>query len=274
MTLKAIFIIGIGTLFVAGLFIGWIAIYASQSHRYSDTELIFETIEEPVLSRFERRLQSKYPDIDFWVRPEGPIKVALQVGHWKNSELPDELERLRGVTTGAEGGGTTEWKVALLIAELTKELLESNGYEAELLPATVPQGYWADLFLAIHADGSPDSKVRGFKSSGPYRDTTGNASRFVDILMNTYGAVTDIPIDNNITRNMRGYYAFNWFRYDHAIHPKTTGIILETGFLTNRQDQRLLIHQPEVVARGIADSVVLYFSESKDEEQSEFSSHT
>lgn len=38
-----------------------------------------------------------------WKRPEGPAKVALQVGHWKTDDVPEELHKLRG-NTGASGG--------------------------------------------------------------------------------------------------------------------------------------------------------------------------
>lgn len=31
-----------------------------------------------------------------WTRLEGPAKVGLQVGHWKNENLPEELKKLNG----------------------------------------------------------------------------------------------------------------------------------------------------------------------------------
>ena len=57
-----------------------------------------------------------------WQRPSGPAKVALQAGHLKNEEVPEELEGLRG-NTGATGGGKSESEVNLAIANATAAIL-------------------------------------------------------------------------------------------------------------------------------------------------------
>lgn len=230
---------------------------AKQNTSISEHEAVFEDVES-MLSNYEKRLYSKFPNIKNWKRPEGPLKVALQVGHWKNNELPDELERLRGTSLGASGGGKNEWEVALVIAEKTAELLRKKGVEVDILPATVPIHYWSDIFIAVHADGNPDKSVRGFKASGPWRDMTGKSNEFVETLYEEYAKATGLPTDPNITRNMRGYYAFNWFRNDHAIHPITVGTILETGFLTNSADWNLLVNKPEIAAQGIANAIIKF----------------
>src|SRR5688572_29749836 len=105
-----------------------------------------------------------------WKRPDGPAKVTLQVGHWKNKELPDEFEKLRRTGGGTSGGGKAEWEVNLEIAELTAELLRPEGIIVEILPATVPASYWADVFISIHADGNENSTVSGYKIAAPRRD--------------------------------------------------------------------------------------------------------
>lgn len=192
-----------------------------------------------------------------WIRPEGPAKVGIQVGHWKSSEFPEELEKLRN-NTGASGGGKWEWEVNYEIANLTANFLREKGVEAEVLPATVPPRYWADVFIAIHADGSTDSSKSGYKFAGPWRDLTGKSTDLVTLLEASYEAATNLPKDENITRNMRGYYAFSWWRYEHAIHPMTTGVIAETGFLTNRGDQELLIKNPHISANAIAEAIVQF----------------
>jgi hypothetical protein len=192
-----------------------------------------------------------------WERPDVPPKVALQVGHYKNSELPDELEKLRG-NSGATGGGVAEWEVNLNIADLTKEYLVAEGVEVEIIPATVPENYWSDVFVAIHADGSTDKSKRGYKIASPWRDYSGKANKLVSVLEESYYEATGWETDPNITRNMRGYYAFSWWRYDHAIHPMTTAVIFETGFLSNITDRLLLVNTPEIPARAIADGVLEY----------------
>ncbi|MCH8748730.1 N-acetylmuramoyl-L-alanine amidase [Patescibacteria group bacterium] len=227
------------------------------------SELEFEAVDiatEFSSNRFLSRLQSKYPDLDNWQRPEGPLRVGLQVGHWKNDELPDELEKLRGVSTGTSGGGKTEVRVNLVITQETAKLLEAEGVVVDILPATIPQGYWADVFVAIHADGNNDTGVSGFKTTGPWRDFTGSSIKLVELIEKEYSQATGLSIDNKVTHSMRGYYAFNWWRYDYAVHPMTPAVILETGFLTSPRDQQIIIHQPEKAAQGIARAVLKFLT--------------
>jgi N-acetylmuramoyl-L-alanine amidase len=57
---------------------------------------------------------------------------------------------------------------------------------------------------------------------------------------------------------MQAYYAFNSRRYQHALHPMTIGVIIETGFLTSASDRRLIVNDPDRVAKGIADAVTQF----------------
>ncbi|KKR30774.1 hypothetical protein A2715_02060 [Candidatus Woesebacteria bacterium RIFCSPHIGHO2_01_FULL_39_32] len=192
-----------------------------------------------------------------WKRPDGPPKVGLQVGHWKNSELPEELERLRG-NSGSSGGGKAEWEVNLAIAKSTAEILKGKRIIVEVLPATIPPQFWADVFVAIHADGSTDSTKSGFKAANPRRDYTGRAPKLLELIEGEYELSTGFQKDPNVTRNMRGYYAFAWWRYQHAVHPMTASVILETGFLTSSLDRRIIVNRPEISAEGIANGIVRY----------------
>ena len=199
-----------------------------------------------------------------WERPEGPARVGLQVGHWKNEELPEELSRLKG-NTGSSGGGKSEWEVNLAIAEETKMLLEDSpsagGVVVDLLPATIPPSYWADVFVAIHADGSESSAVSGFKVAPPWRNFTGKAKILSTLIEESYGEATGLRLDSNVSRNMRGYYAFSWWRYTHALHPMTVPVILETGFLTNASDRMLIVDQPVVPAEGIVKGILVFLEQ-------------
>lgn len=189
-----------------------------------------------------------------WTRPDGPLRVALQAGHWKAHEAPDEQAGLRD--NGTRGGGKAEWEVNLAIAQRTKRLLEDAGYVVEILPTTIPPGYWADLFISIHADGNANASVSGYRAAAPRRDRTGRAAEFAELLTQTYGKATGLPLYPTVTRRMTSYYAFNSRRYDHALHPMTVGVILETGFLTSARDRRIIVGAPDRAARGIADAVV------------------
>lgn len=201
--------------------------------------------------------QDRFAWLETWTRPDVPARVGLQVGHWKNNELPEELSRLKG-NTGATGGGKSEAEVNLAIAEATESILTDHGIEVDILPSTVPPQYWADVFVAIHADGSTDKSKSGFKVAAPRRDFSGNAASLVQLIEDNYQLATGLEKDNNITRNMTGYYAFAWWRYEHAVHPKAASAILETGFLSNASDRRTIVSHPEISAQGLADAIIEY----------------
>lgn len=191
-------------------------------------------------------------------RPAGTApRVGLQVGHLRSNELPEELARLR-TSTGARWGSVTEAELNLEIVNRVKPLLEAQGVVVDVLPATVPPGYDADAFLAIHADGSTGAAARGWKLATPWR--TSDASRaLMDAVAAAYGPATGIPEDvGGVTFNMKGYYAFSFRRYEHAIARTTPAIIVEMGFMTSAADRAVLFGQPDRVARGIADGVVAY----------------
>jgi N-acetylmuramoyl-L-alanine amidase len=211
----------------------------------------FSMLDELPLSDYQKMLR----ELENWERPESPLKVALQVGHLHAQEAPEEFPNLRN-NTGASAGGWTEVDVNILIAEKTKLLLEDQNILVEILPATIPPDYWADVFVAIHADGNLNTEKSGYKAASSWRDLTGKAESLVDELEASYGETTGLPYDPNITRNMRGYYAFNWRRYEHSLHPMTVAAILETGFLTNPSDRAFLTEKTDIAASAIAQGIL------------------
>ena len=217
-------------------------------HRLGPTTVVPDS--DPV-SRERARLAS-------WRRPAGPVRIALQAGHWRASEAPDEQAGLRD--NGTRGGGKSEWEVNLEIARRTARMLQDSGYTVEVLPTKIPPGYWADLFISIHADGHSSSRISGYRAAAPRRDLTGRAAEFSSLLDRTYGEETGLSYYGSITRRMRGYYAFNYRRYQHALHPMTVGVILETGFLTSPRDRRVLVDDPDRAAKGIARAVTAFVS--------------
>ncbi len=96
-----------------------------------------------------------------WRPPDGPIRIALQAGHWRADEAPPELEGLKD--NGTSFGGRREWQVNLDIAQRAAEMLVRRGYVVDVLPAVVPPGYRAHLFISIHADGSADPHASGYR---------------------------------------------------------------------------------------------------------------
>lgn len=190
-------------------------------------------------------------------RPYGtPPRIGVQVGHLNSDQLPEELARLR-TSTGAYYNGIEEFTTNLAIAEVLKTILEARGMIVDLIPATVPPGYQADAFLAIHADGSAGQQ-RGWKLATPWR-TSRASQELLDAVAANYGVITGIPQDRGgASVNMRGYYAFSYRRYIHAVAPTTPSIIVETGFLTSAADRAVIVNQPALVAQAIAAGVVDY----------------
>lgn len=194
----------------------------------------------------------------FLIQTSNPPKVALQIGHWKNRELPEELKKLRE-NDGAEGGGKKEWEVNFKIAEILKKLLEEKGFIVELIPATVPPNYLADAFVSIHADSHTDITKNGFKASTSWHTKTPKSEELLKTISEEYLNHTKLPWENTITPGMKGYYAFNWTKFKHSVNPQTPVVIVENGFLTHEKDQKFLIETPEIAAEGLARGIERFF---------------
>jgi N-acetylmuramoyl-L-alanine amidase len=191
--------------------------------------------------------------------PEGPRRIGLQVGHWKTEEVPPELRRLEA-QTGTSGGGVNEWQLNLDIANRAATQLRARGYEVDIIPTLLPTNYLADVFVSLHADGDPAGAARGFKAAhgsrrGPHE------GRLVQALVEEYGKATGLPQDDRISRNMLGYYAFSWSRYEWSAAPHTPAAILEMGFMTSAADRVVLLQRRDVVAQGVVNGILRFLDE-------------
>ncbi len=182
-----------------------------------------------------------------------PVNVAIQAGHWQESQMPPELARLRG-STGTSGGGRTEVAFNLDMAGRVAAILRAQGLTVQILPATVPTGFEADVFVAIHADGNTSSAARGYKVSTRWSSAVaGLDASLVQALDSAYGDITGLPRDPSITRAMRGYYAYSTYRGQaYRLSGTTPAAIIETGFMTSPADRAVLFNKPNLVASGIA----------------------
>jgi N-acetylmuramoyl-L-alanine amidase len=191
--------------------------------------------------------------------PPGPKRVGLQAGHWQVDQVPPELH---GLQAGAVGGGKQEWQVNLDVAQRTAALLEAAGVQTDVLPATVPPHYQANMFLAIHADGDTTGQGRGFKVARPgFSSVPDIDDRLVDAINQTYAAETNLPRDDeHISLRMRYYYAFNSRRYCHAVAPGVPQSIVEMAYLTNATDRSYLIGDPDRLAHAVADSIQAFLA--------------
>lgn len=185
---------------------------------------------------------------------EGPIKIGIQPGHWRIEELPDELARLR-TSTGAAFGQLRELDVNLAVSRILLERLLASGYDAELVPAAVPAGYRADLFVSVHADRADQPDRRGWKLSPPWRASP--ASKALAAAMAASFAESGLPEDRGgVTANMRGYFGFSWWRYENVISPYTPAVLVELGFMGNAAERARMRDDPAfyatILERGIS----------------------
>ena len=189
-----------------------------------------------------------------------PWHVGIQSGHWQIDQLPDEQYRLRA-DTGAQWRSLTEAAVNKEIAGRVVRQLQDAGVMADLLPATVPPAYDADAFVAIHADDGGGTDTSGWKIATPWRSSEASR-RLRDDTARAYSQVTGLPEDRyGVSYNMRGYYAFSWTRFEHAVAPTTPAAIIETGFLTSAADRLLIVDDPERAARGISMGIIAFLGD-------------
>jgi len=184
--------------------------------------------------------------------------VGIQAGHWQTDTVPAEYGTRIITQTGASWGGYNEVDINLDIAERTAKLLRAQGVEVDVLPTTVPVGYLADAFIALHADSDGVGELSGFKMAhgtrrGPFEDS------LMKIMKDTYQVETGLDYDaEHVTRNMTGYFAQNWSRYQHATSPFTPSVILEMGFISNDGDLTLMVDHPDRVAIAIANGILKF----------------
>jgi N-acetylmuramoyl-L-alanine amidase len=190
-----------------------------------------------------------------WFTPlTGTIRVAIQAGHWKNDELPRELRHLIGVS-GAEVQGIEEYEINKAVADALARRLARAGIQVDVLPATVPPGLRADLFLSIHSDWADRSKNHGWKVSPPAKPSKAS-QRLSDALAASFAAESAIRQDvAQISDNMYDYYAFNATKYRHSIDPLTPAAIVELGFMSNPAEFKRLRREPDwwaaILERGL-----------------------
>jgi N-acetylmuramoyl-L-alanine amidase len=198
------------------------------------------------------------PKIDL----SGKRRVGIQVGHWQTDDVPKEYGTRIITQTGTSWAGFTEVDVSMDIAERMAKLLRAQGLDVDIIPTTVPVGYLADVFISLHMDGDGVGELSGFKMArgnrrGPFEDS------LLRTIKDTYARELGMYYDvEHISRNMTGYFAFNWSRYQHATSPFTPSVILEMGFLSSDDDRDLVVNHPDRVAIAIANGILQFLDET------------
>ena len=171
---------------------------------------------------------------------DGKTRIGIQIGHLEVINHPDELESLR-YNTGGSSGNRSELEVNESVAYVLRDMLESEGFLIDILPATVPKKYRADLFISLHADSSPDSDRRGYKSAY-YKYLRNNKDPILKTHIDkAYFYFSGLPDDDtNVSGSMLEYYAFNHQRFKHALAKRTPAILVEMGYISNEADWEFL----------------------------------
>jgi hypothetical protein len=189
----------------------------------------------------------------------GPARVGVQIGHLDSESHPEELARLRA-STGGVGGGLFEVEVNRSVALALASRLQALGLVVDLLPATVPPGYRADLVVAVHADSSPAAYRRGYKSAVFRAARNSWDESLKRALDEAYLAGSGLPDDDeNVTGDMLEYYAFNR-HYRHSVARSTPAVIVELGYLSHPLDRELL-QRPDRVAEMLERGVLAFLAQ-------------
>ena len=192
-------------------------------------------------------------------RIAGPVRVGLQVGHLDAGSQPEELASLR-YSTGGHYAGLDEVSVNAAIVDALAARLRARGAVVDVLPATVPPRYRADLVISVHIDSNPDTSRSGYKSAHFW---PARSPREVQLKLQIDRAVLKATRmsddDANVSGNMFEYYAFNDRRFEHAVDRGTPALLVELGSLSNPADRRLL-ETPDALAAALEDGIARYLA--------------
>ncbi len=188
------------------------------------------------------------------------VRVGIQIGHFNAINQPDELERLR-YSTGGSFNGVNEVDINKATAYMLSEMLEHEGIVVDLLPATIPPNYDADLVISIHADSSPEAYRRGYKSAHfrhPRNKWEPILKRHIDSAYFYYSGLPDD--DQNVSGSMLEYYAFNRASFKHTVSRSTPALIVEMGYLSHPEDLAF-ISDPVNPAYALKRGILAYLTE-------------
>ncbi len=183
--------------------------------------------------------------------PQISLHVGLVVGHWGHG---DDV----GATCSESLGGYKEVDINYTIADLTRQYLEAEGVQVDMLKEfdSHLDGYTSNALISIHADTCeyiPELGT-GFKiAEAADNKRPEQAARLMACLKNRYGEATGLRYDDyRITNDMTSYHAFG------EVDPNTPAVIIETGYMN--QDRELLTQNPALVARGITAGIMCFLN--------------
>ena len=160
-----------------------------------------------------------------------------------------------GTDPGACGNGLQEAAVCLKIGQRVGTYLRAVGYEAKLFQhdglGTIcndANAWRADLFVSIHCNAATGSA----KGTETYNSGGSKSSRLAELIQNQL--VNSLPVLN------RGVKTANFYVLKNTDMP---AVLVETAFIDNADDARLLVEREDDFARAIARGVTDYYSSEK-----------
>jgi len=206
--------------------------------------------------------------------------VCIDPGHQAHSNsTPEPIGPGSSTTKPSVSGGATgvstgipEYEIALQIAMNLKQRLEAQGVKVVMTRtvndvdivnskrAAIANKAKADLFIRIHADGSPDSSVVGistlYPASNKWTKLFAGPSKSAAVTVQKAMIRSTGAVDRGAIKRS-DLSGFNW-----ATVPS---VLVETGFLSNRVEDKLLAspHYQDKLAEGIAAGTMTYLKSSR-----------
>jgi N-acetylmuramoyl-L-alanine amidase len=178
--------------------------------------------------------------------------------------ISDTTQRV-GIVAGHSGNdsgavcpdGLTEVSINQQIAAYVQKFLTEEGLTVDILQEFDSRlmGYKALALVSIHADSCEyiNNEATGFKvASALSNPRPERAARLISCFRSRYAQFTGLPLHNSITLDMTSYHAFD------EIDSATSAVIIEVGFMN--LDRQLLTQQTDLVARGIASSILCFIN--------------
>lgn len=159
-----------------------------------------------------------------------------------------------GVDSGAVGNGLKECDVALRIGTRVKNYLEKMGMETVLLQMNSLSGISdaaneskANLFISIHCNSAATDTAHGTETF--HWNDSAEGQRLA--------AKIQYQITNSIDISNRGIKTANYAVLRLTDMP---AVLVETAFINNSGDAKLLVEKEDEFARAIARGVTDYFT--------------
>lgn len=202
------------------------------------------------------RLKQEIQRLQDQIAPTPKIRIYIDQGHNPTGNH----------NAGASGNGLYEQDLTFTIGRLLAQLLEKDGRFAVCLSRPT-----ADTVLGKDNTSSLEARVKGAQEFG--------AEYFISLHINSFSSESANGIEVYAAERNSTSYAFGNQLLQglaHATNLRNRGmklnpdlyvlknatmpaVLLEMGFISNREDAALLAQKPELFAKGIYEGVLAYF---------------